>query len=293
MGVISGYSKNEFVSADTIYSKIRREWKSFSSSNLIDDGEFPVYTAELLEFLGIGAMKEAEAVIEISDYKAKLPDDFVELYAAYRCTNTSSNTEVWRGQGQTIIRQDITCEVLGVKDNCTICCDDERLIQKITTQMFVKYCVVTNEFCNVRPLVLSPNVKPRCAEDCINLISTTDYEITMDDGYITANFNDDCIYLKYYAFPMDEHGYPMVPKDVRVQKAVEWYIKYQLLLNFWFSDDVANIQNKWGKAEQEYKMWLGEARHNNKLPSFSTLLNEARNKRSNNLLAFFSKQYSR
>jgi hypothetical protein len=292
MGLISGYNQNLFVSAEQIYSKIKREFKSFTGSNLIDDGEFPTYTAEILKFLGVGALREARAIIELVDNKASLPKDFKELYAAYNCEKHNSSTEVWRGQGESSIRQDITCEVYGQRDNCNICCEQENLIQKVTTQMFIKDTCYTDNFSNLQLLRVSPNVHSMCSTDCANIKHTSNKEITFDNGIIKANFSGN-IYMEYYAFPLDCDGLPMVPDNLKIQKAIEWYIKYQILLNFWFSDDVSNIQNKWSKAEQEYNRWLNEARHELKLPAFATLMNEARNKRANNMLSFFSNQYNR
>jgi hypothetical protein len=280
MGLITGYNKNNFVSGEQIYSKIRREFKSFTGSNLIDDGEFPVYTSEIINFLGNSALLEAHAVIELEDGKAKLPTNFKEFHSASRCTLDNSKSEIWRGQGQTVIRQDTSC--IATTD-CSICCNTKNNTQTVTTQMFIKDTVVTNVYSNFKDLVLSPNVGNDNRQSREN-------EITINEGYIHANFSGN-IYLEYYAFPLDCDGLPLVPDNLKIQKAIEWYIKYQILLNFWFSDDVSNIQNKWSKAEQEYNKWLNEARHESKLPSFSTLMNEARNKRANNMVTFFSRQY--
>lgn len=292
MGVITGSSKNTFVSCEEIYSKVRRELRSYASSNLIDEGDFPVYTGEVLEFLGISSMKECEAIIEIENHQASLPLDFVELYAAYKC-NVNTNSEIWRPQGATSIRQDITCEILGVKNDCSIdCCYDETILKKVTTQMFINdqvHCLDYNIECL---LSLSPNVKSLCSEDCLNKMYTSEREITINNKVITANF-DGCIYMKYYGFPLDIDGLPMIPDIIFIKKVVEKYIKYQLLLSWWYNSDVGDIQNKWQKAEAEYNLAFAEAKYYLKLPSFSTLLNEARNQRNNNLVTFFSRQYRR
>jgi hypothetical protein len=293
MGVISGYNKNNFISAELIYSKVKRDLKSFTGVNLIDDGDFPEYTAKVLDFLGIGALKECETISETTDRKIKLPDNFVELFAAYNCDENSSTDSNWVSQGKQQIKQDVTCELKGVNTNkCSVYCNSsERLINTITVEMFVNNTNTKRVF-NIVPLRLSPNVKPICSEDCLNLISSNDWEITINDGYIYTNF-DGCIYLKYYGFPLDDDGLPMVPRVLEIENAIEWYIKYQVLLNMWFNSDVPDIQNKWSKAEEQYNKWLNEARWKLKLPSFATLINQARNKRSQNLVTLFSKQYKR
>lgn len=287
MGLITNYNKNNFISSDIIYSKIRREFKSFTGVNLIDDGEFPTYTYEVLSLLGIGTFKEAHALLDLTKGSCKLPDNFKEIHSAYRCKLTNSSQEIWRGQGKSIIRQDITCEVLGQTDNCSITCDtNEKLYQKVTTQLFIKDQCTTNDYNITHLLRLSPNVKIGCDTP----IPTNDYEYNIIEDYIYTNFKD-YVYIKYFEFPMNLEGDILIPDNIKIQKAVEWYIKYQILLNFWFSDDVQNIQNKWAKAEQEYNKWLNEARFELKTPSFAYLLNYARDKRANNITTFFQKQF--
>jgi hypothetical protein len=60
------------------------------------------------------------------------------------------------------------------------------------------------------------------------------------------------------------------------------------MLNYWLVDDLANAQNKWSKAEQEYEKAMGECRFLDKLPAFSTMVNSLRTRRGINKVSFFS-----
>lgn len=189
----------------------------------------------------------------------------------------------------------MTCEILGVRnENCSIASDfDGKVLKKVTTQMYINDSNHFLDYINPILLRLSPNVKSRCSEDALNLISTSPYEMTIDDNKIRVNFDNDNIYLKYYAFPLDEKGLPMIPDNQFILKAVEKYIKYQLLLNWWYNGEVADISNKWQKAEQEYNQAFAEAKFQLKLPSFSSLVDTIRNRRAQNMVTFFSRQYRR
>lgn len=293
MGIITGSNKNSFVSAEEIYSKVRRDLKSFVGANLIDEGEFPIYTAEVLSELGISTAKECEAVLEISDCKTKVPKGLQEIDAIYKCTPLKSSKTIWRGQGTNIIKQDVTCEVLGITEGCNILCSsNERIIQKITTQVFINDSCESMDYINPVLLRLSPNVKSKCSTNCMNLISSAPFEISIDDGWFKTNFDNDCIYIQYYGFPLDCDGRPMIPNIHQVKKAIEMYIKYQILLSFWYNSDVADIQNKWNKAERDYLDAMSECRYILKLPSFSTLINQARINRSSSMLNFFNSRLS-
>jgi len=294
LGLITGYSQNNFISAEEIYSKIRREFKSFTSSNLIDEGEFPIYTKEVLDKLGMSAMQECEAILDIENKKHKLPYNFQQLHAAYKCTPSFSKTDaIWHPQQSSTVRNDITCETIGVS-NCKIeCCYTETVLEKITIQQFIKDDCSYRNYCNPVLLRLSPNVKSSCSSDCLNLHASSIFEISINNGYLYTNFDEGSVYIKYYGLPTDEDGLPMIPDITEIKKAVEWYIKYQLLLNWWFNSEVQDIQNKWSKAEQLYQQYMSEARYISKLPSFSEMVNAIRNQRANNKVTFFSNQYHR
>lgn len=297
MGKITGFSQNKFKSAEYIYSKIKREFKSFGGVNLLDDTDFPLYTAEVLKKLGVAVYKEEDAFLKVQNGKAKLPHDFMYLYAAYKCGHTNTPTHSKNFQNEDLFENDITCEILKRSSECSMEFDcggeGDKIIERIRIKRYVNdKTYLDNEYYHPRLLKLSPNVKDKCSEDCLNLSHHRHChrhdEITINNGHILTNFNDGHIYMQYYAFPYDEEGLPMIPDITEIEKAVEWYIKHQILLNFWFNDDVANIQTKWQKAEIEYEKWMAEARYINKLPAFSTLINTIRNQRGINKVTFFS-----
>lgn len=295
MGVITGYNKNDFISADEVYSKIKREWKSMVASNLLDDGEFPVYTLEVLEQLGMSVMMEDEDLLMVEDYKVPLPKGFREYHSAWRCDpkDCRTKTERWIAQPEkNTVRYDITCETVcqdvdpSFQKSCKF--NPEKILNRVTVQQYIKDECSTWDFYKPRLLHLSPNVKPHCDEKGLDRIHSNGCEISINNGYIYSNFTDSCIYMKYYSYPMDCDGYPLIQNNVYVRKAVEWYIKYQILLNFWFDNEVSDISQRWGKAEIEYEKWFAKARYETKLPSFSTLMNLAKDKRALNAVTFFS-----
>jgi len=301
MGVITSQYVN-FKSAEYVYSKIKREFKSFGAVNMLDDSDFPLYTAEVLKKLGVSVYKEEEGILHVRNGKTKLPTDFMYLYAAYKCHHNSFETTRKNFQNCQIFENDITCDIIKRTDNCLIECEStDKILERITIKQYVNDNIEEHCYRNPTLLKLSPNVKPHCSEDCLNLLGHNHHhghhhhndEITINNGCILTNFNDGEIYLKYYAFPMDEDGCPMIPDIIEVEKAVEWYIKLQVLLNYWMVDDLANAQNKWGKAEQEYEKWAAEARYISKLPSFNKMIDTMRNNRGINKTAFFAQQDKR
>lgn len=284
-------SENKFKSAEYIFSKVKRELKSLGAVNQIDDADFALYTAEVLKELGCGTHKEADAVLTVVDGKASLPKDFKYLYAAYKCNKCSDevNEEHYQKSGSYYVANDITCEILGRTHDCELDCGEyDKVIQKITVRQYVgNDCSRSRTWDNPCLLHLSPDVHEFCTDDSPNLTCSNTNEITISNGCLFTNFKSADIYLQYYAFALDDNNIPLIPDSIKVEKAVEWAIKYNLFLNYWFDGSVSDIQNKWGKAEQLASKWLAEAKTELKTPSFQTLINSARRQRKINKVAFF------
>lgn len=287
MSVITGESTQYFKSASALFSKAKRFLSTYDTANLIDEGEFPTYVKEVLRLLGVGVYKEQDAVLRVKNFKAVLPDDFAVLYAAYKCTPGFTQKDLIHPQGGLSVFNDITWEVLGSKNGCEIeMCrrDDDKVLERITVRRYVeeKNTVIAN-LMNPILLRLSPNVKRnKCTEDCENILASAPYEITISDGFLYTNFDKDCIYIKYYGLALDESGVPEIPDVERIEKAIEWYIIYQLSLKWWFNNQVPDLEKRWQYAEVQYNNWFEQARYERKLPSFSRMINLIRRQRSTN-----------
>jgi hypothetical protein len=295
MAVITPEKNNYFKSTSFVYSKVRRDFSSFDAAGLIDEGEFAEYTKHVLKTLGLGIYRESDAVMEVKNYKAKLPTDFSQLYAAYKCTPFVGSGDIAHLQGQPVsVFNDVTWELLQGNSNCTIetANDDLKVIEKITVRQFVKETPIVINFKNPVLLALSPNVnRERCTEDCKNLLCTNINEITITDGFLYTNFTKDCIYMKYYAFPLDEDGLPLIPDVERVERAIEWCIKYNLLYNWWFNNSVPDLQNRWQAAQLEYEKWLAESKRELQMPYFSQMVNNIRKNRAINKINILTPRY--
>lgn len=298
MGTITGYNQNNFKSAEYIYSKIKREFSSFGFVNLIDDSDFPLYTSEVLKKLGNSSYKEGEAITKVKDGKAHLPEDFMQLYAAYKCHHCDYENDLLLLQNRNVYLNKIECNVLCRKNDCFLECQDtDKLLERVIVRQYVKDGTLTHTYRHPTLLKLSPNVKQHCSEDCLNLLNENHNnrhghhdEISINNRCIYTNFHDGDIYLQYYAFPQDDNGLPLVPDIIEVEKAIESYIKWQLLLSWWITGAVSDIIQKVQYYEAEYEKWMAEARYIGKLPAFSTMVNSIRNQRGLNMVTFFSQQ---
>lgn len=290
MGNITGYSQNNFKSAKYVFSKIKRDFRSFNSANLLDENDFPQYVADILKQIGNSAFKEERAVLIVKNGKAKLPKDFMQLHAAYKCCGDNNNNSRQHLQRKSVFENHIDCDIVKVKRGCEIECDNNNgLIQRVTIKEYVNDndCNIQN-YNRVSLLKLSPNVRQHCADDCLNFLCSAQDEITINNRAIFTNFDDGDIFMLYYAFPYDEDGIPMIPDNVEMEKLLEMYIKWQVLLNYWTVSDVPDILQRAQYYEAAYNKAHAEVNFNSKLPGFSTLTNDIRSRRGINKTAFFS-----
>lgn len=294
MGKITGAGLNNFKSAEYLYSKIKREFKSFAAVNLLDDLDFPQYTADVLNMLGNIAYKESIELLHLENGKADLPCDFKQLYAAYNAKDKKENyLERKILQNSQVFENDITDEVIQTYYDgaCLNCNKDEKVLQRITIRQYVNEGILNTEYDELELLTPSPNAQKYCINNKLKIHQSKAKEFTINNKQIFTNFKCDRIVLQYYAFPIDENGMPEIPDIIEIERAVEWYIKWQILLNFWLVDDVQNVVNKWQKAEELFNHYFGEAKYIGKLPSFSTLVNYLRNVRGINKLQAMSKHH--
>jgi hypothetical protein len=309
MSAITSSHHNAYVPAQEIYAKILRDLRSFMPSNSIDEGEFPVWTKEVLDNLGTGVMKEEEALLRVCDRKTKLPDDFHDFYAAYKCHHRGTDKDIIYQQNTFTAFQDVELNIFNKEKGCEIdCCSAKnQLVETIKVRQYVGTGCLTHEF--HRPMLLhlaahslldhfeENNAEHRGLntddtewndEFAIGVHRRNHREISISDGFIYTHFKRDFIYLQYYALPLDQEGMPMLPDNTQIKKAVEWWIKYQLMLNWWFNSEVPDMQSRWQKAEIEYQRWFSEAEYIVKLPSFQQMLNSTRNARTYNKVSYFS-----
>jgi len=297
MGVITN-SDNFFKSSSYLFSKVRRFLKSLDSANLIDEGEFPTYIKEIYRNIGFGAYREAQAILFVENTEAHLPDDFQHIYSAYKLDKNTKREIV---QSNFSFVTDVTKDYILETNDCQInaCENSKTLVESINIKTYTKE---TNEgvnlnFNNLLPLIISPNVKSAKQKqfEPESTVTPNYREITIDKetGKIYTHFKETILYIKYYALPIDEEGNLLVPDIEQIEKLMEWYIIYQILLSHWFNSSIPDISNKIAEAEKQYLKALQNALYYVKLPSFSQMVNTVRNQRSQNKLVYFSQQYSR
>lgn len=286
----------QFKSSEIVFSKVRRFLKSFDFAGLIDEGEFPTYVKEVLNNLGIGVFKEQRAILTVKDGKACLPGNFKFYQAAFKC---EVDEFAWRDkqnsahlQSSLSFERDVTQDFYLDYNDCQISCNEgsRSIIESINIKSTV-YSKADATFNRIIPLNITKHIdRELLASEEVYLKEGGLYSISFDKNNVYTNFKEGIIYIEYFGLPINE-GELEYPDIHWVEKAIEWYIIYQILLSFMFNSSVPDIMNKVQKAEIEYNNAISESKYYLKMPSFQTSINAIRRKRTSSALNFFTSNY--
>jgi len=87
--------------------------------------------------------------------------------------------------------------------------------------------------------------------------SNYDWTYSVNNGYIYTNFKEGTVQQSYKALVTDDEGIPMIPDNVKFEKAVENYIKAEWYRIQW---ELGKVSDKvLQKAEQERDWYVGAA----------------------------------
>ena len=100
------------------------------------------------------------------------------------------------------------------------------------------------------------------------------YQFNINSGIVTTNVKEGKACLSYYAIPIDPDGFPLVPDNEKVKRALEDFIKVKLLYREWVKDaDSRGKRDLYLDAEKEYTFTIGAAMNDLKMPEIGEMEN--------------------
>jgi hypothetical protein len=248
---MSYYYKYQFISPEIIYSTVKEEFKSYFDTGAVDDLMFPTYLDKCLRKLGRTTYVIAEDILYISDYEARLPDNFYAVREAWLCTaingfpyqqansfySQASSTTI---QVSPVIANGTPCQEgnCGQQD-CPTCMPDLiQAVYKTNNQAPVLYR---------REYLLKPgNISARrnCGVEYTNnwefyselppinsfTPGSSGYDsFDIRDNKFVTNFRNGVVHLLFYATEYDSAGSQMIPDNYRIREYIEAFIKYKVI----------------------------------------------------------------
>lgn len=273
-----------FKSTEPMFSRIRENLSSYTSSGVLDVGKFFFEIKWFISRLGISMYEIDEDVLHLKDFKHELPCNFYLLESAWLCNSNNSTTKkIDNFQGKVVIYTEKTCEKV-IENPCPMPYG-EKVLDKITIKEYVQTEPRQSTFHSPILLALGNKLtKQVCAKDCRNLFTTSPNDISIlrrgNTLQLFSSLKEPTIYIRYYAYPIDEEtGLPLIPDEPIIEKALESHLMHYFFKNLWLNGDDPNVQQKIKYLQEESNQNMGEAEYFVKLPSFNKMIETARRQR--------------
>lgn len=250
--ITSPYENYEYISAQPLFAAVREELKSYFNTGMVDDLMFPIWTGKCLRKLSNAVYKKEEILLFLEDFQAKLPPDFKSVREAWLCVTLDGIIYQSPNSYYKKITTRVSDDYVVQEDSCPPPCDPCPIIiesiYKTTTQTPIPgfrtlYLLKPGNLSAIR----------NCSDDCRNIGVTSSPE-TFDirDNKFVTNFRSGTVYMVYYSNQEDEEGTVMIPDIIRIQEAIEAYIKYKIFEQIWNSvtDETFN------QVERKYQVYL-------------------------------------
>jgi len=227
----------EFISLKTALAEYHSN--TFSKDEISEDNILQ-WAADCLELIGnYRQYANNLTVLEVKDYKARLPLDFIAAELLLYQASTECN-ETALALTEIVSTIDSNCKV-----TCKDCCGQglvETDAQPYLSQNYPwfgysKVVLTSNMFDNkkfpyLKPMKLNDKSAARYhLNDCVNLRNddiTDHVDYTIRDGKIITTKKTGNIILFYLGQVVDEDGYPKIPNVIEYINAINYYVMYKL-----------------------------------------------------------------
>lgn len=235
---MSYYYQYNFISPEGIFSTVQEELKSYFDTGMIDSLLFPTYVDKCLRKLGKTGYDIHEVILDIEDYQARLPDNFISVREAWMCTTIDSIPYV---QPNSFYSQAVSQETIqlnpvisGGKPCSNIGCNNPGCNGSECMPTLIQAVYKTTNgtsFSYKRSFLLKPgNISTRkdCAVDCANFGSNATDSFDIRDNKFVTNFRNGTVHLIFYATEYDKEGNQLIPGNYRVMEYIEAFLKYKM-----------------------------------------------------------------
>jgi len=282
---MSYYYKYNFISPEPVYSTVKEELKSYFDTGAVDDLLFPTYLDKCLRKLGRSSYVISEDILDISDFQARLPDNFIAVREAWMCTEIplrpyqDSTSFYSQASSQTTIQ--ISPLTIGGTPCVNAACQDAACTGTCMPEL-IQAVYKTNQSVArgiAKSYLLKPgNISARsnCSVEYTNAwqfasVAPSVHEFTpgsagydsfdIRDNKFVTNFRCGVVHLIFYVTEYDCTGNQMIPDNYRIKEFIEHFIKYKVfetLSNQLTDETFAQIQQKMlyykGLADEAFVM---------------------------------------
>jgi hypothetical protein len=226
--------------AQDIFDSVAEELHIYSEEGVIDNSKFIKVIKACNAFLGLDINREGQTILDVQNYKARLPLDFTALNFAVLCSSKFVDQTQPSGFHVEQVDVPMNCSV----DACGSDCGEFVVFQK---------CDKTFKEYTQTELVKVVNTPSSLLNNgCFNLGVTSINEISIKNGWIYTNFQSGTVYLNYVGDMVDDDGNLLVVDHDLINPYYEASCIYSFYRNLY--------SNHNGDELQRLQFWKEELR---------------------------------
>lgn len=251
----------QYISSDVIINDVKNRMQTYFASNKVDESILPRVIRKCVGVMGLRVYPEKRAVLEVSNYKALLPESFRYLALAMVCSGRNKYIK-----NSLTTRQDqVICPPSSCSTNEIPC----EFTQSREVPAYGKYCAMTDDCGNILRLVetvgfdvfettdfsmlrATADSKPYCINGCFNLGTRSQYEFeiknTSQGKVIQTNFCDGRIYIEYLS-DLEHEDHFEVPDNETVKDWIFEELRREIYTYLWDNGD--DVMQRMQHSERE------------------------------------------
>lgn len=259
---MSYYYKYNFISPEPVYSTVKEELKSYFDTGAVDDLLFPTYLDKCLKKLGRTTYVIQEIILDVCDFEARLPDNFISIREAWMCSEDISNRPFqtpnsFYSQASTQTTIQVSPIVYGGPSCPSTCCGNVGCDGSCMPEILqTVYKTNQQSFRSItRQSLMQPgniNGRGHCELDYGGNSKNTPYSsqansFDIRDNKFITNARTAVVHMIFYVAEYDTIGNQLIPDNYRIREYVETFIKYkvfEMLSNQLTDETFQQIQQK-------------------------------------------------
>lgn len=228
---------------DELLEDVNVDFSMYSLENMIEPQQLIKVVQRVNYDLGLRINMTKEAVLEISNNKVRLPDDFYVLNYALLCGQYTVEQPAMAGT----YTEDVILENIPDNAPCNSVCvnDCGQYIQVIQKLKYETRVYEVNA-----PIAMSGSSKTISC-DCPDYTWKSPYQGKLKDGYIFLNLESGKVYINYQGTLEDEEGNLMVIDNPIINEYYEYALKQRILENLYMNGE--DVMQKLNLVEQRLR----------------------------------------
>lgn len=229
---------------DQLLASVESDIDKFTDEGYVNRALYIKEVRKVNADLGLKINIERETMLEVKDYVALLPPDFLFLQMAVACHTSYVRVPVVRGL-QTEMHSE---QIEGESQLPTSCflksCDMGNCEGPCENCMWVtqKVGVKVYTYSNLQQLELTKSSHRHCADNCINFQFRSPHQIKIEDDHATFSFREGKVYINYLADMVDEDNNVLVLDHPSVNDYYEYTVKKKLFENLYLNKEGDFVQ---------------------------------------------------